>query len=310
MEWFRFYNRMTQDEKVRTLRDWEFRFLVHLWCVASQASKRGFVYATETRAADPLQLAMGAGCTEWTDGNGNHGVMDRDHAIMALNTFEELGLIERDENGIIHIINWEQLQYDKPSDHPEKVNERVRRYRDKKRGCNADVTPLKRECNAQETPMKRQCNAGESESDPETEEGLSGDLDYFKGQKDSSADSRGGVGGKNPPPDSAPGLMGLVDKFQQEYGRPLSPGEREQIRQFLAEHPPDVIGEALRRAVLKGVLNMRYIDRILQDWRRRNLRTLRDVLDYERLHDEVKNRGHPEPKRRRRTGKYDDLYRT
>jgi DNA replication protein len=42
-----------------------------------------------------------------------------------------------------------------------------------------------------------------------------------------------------------------------------------------------VILEALKRAVLRGVLNLTYIDRILAQWSKLNLRTDQEVKTYE-----------------------------
>ena len=64
-------------------------------------------------------------------------------------------------------------------------------------------------------------------------------------------------------------LKSLVDTFQQELGRLLSPFEIEDLEKSLKEDgtSADVIKEALREAVLNGKPNWKYIQAILRNWR-------------------------------------------
>lgn len=73
----------------------------------------------------------------------------------------------------------------------------------------------------------------------------------------------------------------LIKIFEQDFGRPLGSTESEQVIQWLINNHADVIREALRRAVLNGKYNFRYIDKILLSWEKANKRTLREVQDYE-----------------------------
>ncbi|ACX52795.1 primosome, DnaD subunit [Ammonifex degensii KC4] len=74
----------------------------------------------------------------------------------------------------------------------------------------------------------------------------------------------------------------LYSLFEQEFGRPLSPLEAEQILKWRQEMPPELVREALRRAVLIGKRNFKYIGSILSEWRKNNLRTLAEVEEYDR----------------------------
>lgn len=74
---------------------------------------------------------------------------------------------------------------------------------------------------------------------------------------------------------------GLIKFFEKDFGRPLGSTESEQVIKWLEKNEPDVIKEALRRAVLNGKYNFKYIDRILLSWEKANKRTLREVLEYE-----------------------------
>lgn len=70
--------------------------------------------------------------------------------------------------------------------------------------------------------------------------------------------------------------------FEKEFGRPLSPIEIDQIEKWLedTEHE-ELVLEALRRAVLMGKHNFKYIDSILLEWKKNNLRTPRDIEKYD-----------------------------
>ncbi|MGX7058814.1 DnaD domain-containing protein [Vagococcus humatus] len=72
----------------------------------------------------------------------------------------------------------------------------------------------------------------------------------------------------------------LYQLFEQEFARPLSPMEFETIQCWLEEdqYMPDLIVLALKEASLNQVYNFKYIDRILLNWERKNLRTKEQVI--------------------------------
>ncbi|WP_334111192.1 DnaD domain protein [Thermodesulfitimonas autotrophica] len=74
----------------------------------------------------------------------------------------------------------------------------------------------------------------------------------------------------------------LYQAFEKEFGRPLSPIEAEQVLKWRQEMPPALVLEALRRAVLLGKRNFKYIGTILLEWQKNNLRTLAEVEEYDR----------------------------
>ena len=79
---------------------------------------------------------------------------------------------------------------------------------------------------------------------------------------------------------SAPNdLKSLVDTFQQELGRLLSPFEIEDLEKSLKEDgtSADLIEEALREAVLNGKPNWKYIQAILRNWRHEGIRSVAQV---------------------------------
>ena len=79
---------------------------------------------------------------------------------------------------------------------------------------------------------------------------------------------------------SAPNdLKSLVETFQQELGRLLSPFEIEDLEKSLREDgtSADLIKEALREAVLNGKPNWKYIQAILRNWRHEGIRSVAQV---------------------------------
>ena len=72
-------------------------------------------------------------------------------------------------------------------------------------------------------------------------------------------------------------------------GRPLSPIEQETIRDWLTtdHYLPEVILLALREAVLNSAYSLKYMDRILLNWERRNLKTPQQVQADIRRHQEL-----------------------
>ncbi|WP_297950007.1 DnaD domain protein [uncultured Lactobacillus sp.] len=71
----------------------------------------------------------------------------------------------------------------------------------------------------------------------------------------------------------------LSRKVEVEFGRYLSPIEREEIAQWLSvdHYTPEIIELALREAVLSQAYSLKYIDRVLLNWQRHNLKTTDEV---------------------------------
>ncbi|MHB1126385.1 MAG: DnaD domain-containing protein [Bacillota bacterium] len=75
----------------------------------------------------------------------------------------------------------------------------------------------------------------------------------------------------------------LYHAFEKEFGRLLSPMESEKVELWCTGEgfSAEMVLEALRRSVLRGVLNFKYIDSILREWRKNNIRTVREAAEYE-----------------------------
>lgn len=66
--------------------------------------------------------------------------------------------------------------------------------------------------------------------------------------------------------------------MENEFGRTLSPSEYEVIKAWLSDNTSEeLIKEAVKEAVLNGVSNLRYIDKILYEWKKKGIKTATDV---------------------------------
>lgn len=67
--------------------------------------------------------------------------------------------------------------------------------------------------------------------------------------------------------------------FEQELGRTLSPYEIKIIREWLENGiSEELIKEALKEAIFNNVRNLKYIDRILFNWRSKGIKTKEDII--------------------------------
>ena len=70
----------------------------------------------------------------------------------------------------------------------------------------------------------------------------------------------------------------LFDCFEKEFARTLSPVEYELINGWKEiGYSEEVIILALKEAVFNGVTNLRYIDKILYEWKKKGINTKEDV---------------------------------
>jgi DNA replication protein len=81
---------------------------------------------------------------------------------------------------------------------------------------------------------------------------------------------------------SAGQTKNLYAMFEEEFGRPLSPIECENLAMWIDQdgYSEELIIAALREAVISGKLFFRYIDRILFEWNRNNIRTPQQAREY------------------------------
>ena len=71
----------------------------------------------------------------------------------------------------------------------------------------------------------------------------------------------------------------LYQLFEEEFGRSLSAMEIQTLNMWIDEdkYRPELIEMALREAVLNQVYSLKYIDRILLTWEKKNIRTKEQV---------------------------------
>jgi DNA replication protein len=91
--------------------------------------------------------------------------------------------------------------------------------------------------------------------------------------------------------------------FEEEFGRPLSALECEQLRTWLSQDgygcPEWMVVEALREAVLANKYSFKYIDRVLFDWQRNQVQSRQDLEQYrQQYRDRIRD---TQPKKRNET---------
>lgn len=109
-------------------------------------------------------------------------------------------------------------------------------------------------------------------------------------------------------------LTKTINLFEREFGRALTPIEIDKINNWHYDqgYTDTLIKEALKRAVLRGILNMNYIDKILASWAKMNIRTTREIMEYEeKFHDKKKQVKQPKTGIiERHDEKFKDIYLT
>jgi len=102
----------------------------------------------------------------------------------------------------------------------------------------------------------------------------------------------------------------LVTAFEEEFGRLLSPMETSQIWEWLTEDKfkKELIEEALKISVLRGVLNFRYVDSILRDWHKKGIKNLTDLKRAKGSKEIFKEKGAFTKKDGKFRSKYADVY--
>lgn len=82
----------------------------------------------------------------------------------------------------------------------------------------------------------------------------------------------------------------LFQKIEQAFGRPLSPFEIETLNQWLDtdKHDLSVIQAALDEAMSQNKLSFKYMDRILLNWKKNNVKTIDDSKKISRQFNQPK----------------------
>lgn len=128
MPWFRLYHEARGDAKLRLLADDEHRVWFDLLCFSSEQEPRGSIATGDDRFPLAVEVA-----------NGDVDLLARTIARLV-----KLRIVT-DSGDCLTFLHFADRQYDKPSDQPERVAERVTRHR-------KGVTTAK---SVPETPVKR-----------------------------------------------------------------------------------------------------------------------------------------------------------
>lgn len=79
----------------------------------------------------------------------------------------------------------------------------------------------------------------------------------------------------------------IYSVIEKEFGRCLSPIEYETIKGWLDSNiSEDLIKEALKEAILNGVNNLKYIDRILYEWNKKGYKKPSDIVKKKQIKEE------------------------
>src|SRR5688572_22985273 len=122
MKWFKMFSEARNDAKLRTLTDAEFRVWFNLLCLAAEQPERGVIngyslqlLAVEVTGGDvPLLLA----------------VLDKVTLLRVTCVTGVTCVTDVTIEPEITFLKFHERQYEKPSNEPEKVAERVRRHRE------------------------------------------------------------------------------------------------------------------------------------------------------------------------------------
>ncbi|UQS81482.1 DnaD domain protein [Bombilactobacillus folatiphilus] len=77
-------------------------------------------------------------------------------------------------------------------------------------------------------------------------------------------------------------LQRIFQQIEVEFGRPLSPIEQQVIQGWLTQdhYSVELIQLALKESVLNQVYSLKYIDRILLNWEKHNIKTVAQLQRY------------------------------
>jgi len=223
LPWFRMWSEARNDKKLATLTDAEHRVWFNLLCYASdQKGSRGAILDYDR---DLLAIEVSNG--------------DVDLLVDTLKKLDRLRIVRATVESEITFLHFEDRQYDKESDKPTAVRERVQRHRQKAKEAesetpsNAGDTPCNAQdsdCNAQYREETRGNAVEESREEEKREE---------QRREDSPQTPKGTDGGDASPkePRTSPpsNFIGrYIDKFREAMGRDPILGDKEkgQLRAF------------------------------------------------------------------------------
>jgi len=91
----------------------------------------------------------------------------------------------------------------------------------------------------------------------------------------------------------------IFEIIEKEFGRTLSPMEVELIQTW--DYPIEILKIAIREASTSGNYSMKYIDRIIYNWKKANIKSVNDVKEYIRKFNEKKRNRDNQPRKQAET---------
>ena len=83
----------------------------------------------------------------------------------------------------------------------------------------------------------------------------------------------------------------IYSLIEKEFGKTLSPIELQFIKAWIDQGTNiEIIKEALKEAVLNGVLSIKYMDRIIYDWNNKNITTPEELQKYKKTRQNDKDK--------------------
>ena len=83
-------------------------------------------------------------------------------------------------------------------------------------------------------------------------------------------------------------------KFESELGRTISPSEIELINEWMNDGvTQELIEEALKEAIYNNVRNLKYIDRIIYNWRSKGIKNKKDIIKEKKNYRKVQTTKEP-----------------
>lgn len=164
--WFKLHHELPDDIKIRRFTPQEKWAWVVLLCLASKSTERGVITADDEDIAEYCEFNT---TQDW--------LYFRDKLISK-------GMLEHDASGNLHVLHWDDRQYEKPSDRPEATRERKRRQREKEKalknasteGMSHDVTRDSRPCHDTDKIRSDQTRQEEIRKEEIKENSLSADV--------------------------------------------------------------------------------------------------------------------------------------
>lgn len=280
IKWVKLSVNMFDDEKIKLIRTMpEGESIVIVWihflCMAGKTNDGGAIYMGQNLYYTEEMLATICGISINT-------------MRIALNTLSQFNMIDILENGEIEIVNWDKHQNVEGMERVKDGNaerQRIWYYRNKIKELGYDSSSeefpddseqlkeiyrtLKKKPNVSLTLGSRQPNGPEEELEEELEE-------------DNSSSSNG---------------QKIINFYQENIGM-TTPYIMEGLSKWVQEASEDLVMEACKIAVENGKTKYSYINGILNNWSKKNIKTLEDVRAMQVAHDNEQNQKVPYSRRR------------